>query len=314
MVAAMATAADVSAIEKDLQKAVAGFNGRVGVCIEADGKPACVNGDARFSLQSVVKLMVSMAALDRVDQGKWKMTDKILVTRQDLSVFVQPIAAKVGPMGHEFTLAELMESASMTSDNAACDVLFAKLGGPQAVQAYLTKKGIKSMRVDRDEKTLQTNIIGIPWKIELSDEAVLEKVREATPRDVKAAAYAAYLKDVRDTSTPRAMMTLMSRLQKGEMLSAASTKWLLDVLERTETGPDRLKAGLKPGWRIAHKTGTSSTFEGVAAATNDEGLLYGPKGEIIPIAVFVGDAKEKPEARAAMIAKLARIAVERLGC
>ena len=68
--------------------------------------------------------------------------------------------------------------------------------------------------------------------------------------------------------------------------------------------PQRLKAGLRPGWTLGHKTGTSGSWSGVTAATND----VGPNGERITITVFIGDSTAPPADRAKVMARIAAAA------
>jgi beta-lactamase class A len=84
---------------------------------------------------------------------------------------------------------------------------------------------------------------------------------------------------------------------------------LLDIMAQTVTFPDRLKAGVSDGWTLAHKTGTSSTWRGVTAATNDVGVLTGPDGTLVTIAVFIADSPAAPGDRAELIASIARLAI-----
>jgi beta-lactamase class A len=72
------------------------------------------------------------------------------------------------------------------------------------------------------------------------------------------------------------MTKLLQLLAENRLLSASSTRRLLEIMTQTATFPDRLKAGVSPGWILAHKTGTSGTWRGVTAATNDVGILMAP--------------------------------------
>jgi len=81
----------------------------------------------------------------------------------------------------------------------------------------------------------------------------------------------------------------------------------MDVLSQTVTFPDRLKAGVPKDWKIGHKTGTSSTWKGVTAATNDVAILTAPDGHILSVVVFIADSREHPPRRAALMATAARL-------
>ncbi len=285
------------------------FNGRVGICIQDQRSTTCTNGDQRFSLQSVMKLLVGAAVMDAVDHRGWKLEEPVLVRRSDLSLSMQPIAKLVTEQGYRTTVGDLARRAIVDSDSAAVDILLARLGGPAQVQAFLNRAGIQGVRIDRDERHLQTEVAGLQWQPEFVDPAVLEKAMRRVPDSAKDAAYRRYQHDPRDTATPAGMASFLTALSKGKLLSPASTTHLLNVMTATVTGPDRLKAGVTGGWSLAHKTGTSSTWKGVTAATNDVGVLTAPNGGRIAIVVFLGDSREPPAKRAALMAAAARLAI-----
>ena len=64
------------------------------------------------------------------------------MTRSDLTLFHQPIAAKILGGGHTTTLGDLMFEAITKSDNTANDKLMRSVGGPDAVRAMIASKGL----------------------------------------------------------------------------------------------------------------------------------------------------------------------------
>lgn len=286
-----------------------GFDGRVGVCARDEAVLACVNGDQRFSLQSVMKLLVGLAVMDAVDHRGWHLDEEIVVRKEDLSLYVQPIAKLVKDQGYRTTVGDLVRRAIVDSDSAAADILVGRLGGPKEVQSFLDRRAISDVRFDRDERHLQTEIVGLEWRSEFVDPAILEPAIAGVPQDRRDASYRQYQTDPRDTATPRGMASLLYALADGKLLSPTSTTYLLEIMSKTVTFPDRLKAGVSKGWKLGHKTGTSGTWKGVTAATNDVGLLTAPDGRKISIVVFVGDSREAPSKRAAMIASVARLTI-----
>jgi len=300
---------DAPPLQTELDRLANGTHGRIGACVADATTVVCVNGDQRSSLQSVMKLVVAIAALEQVDAGDWRLDEAVTVRREDLSVFVQPIAKLVGPDGYRTNIADLVRRAIVDSDSAATDVLIARLGGVKAVQAVLDRHHITGLRIDRDERHLQTETSGLTWRPEYVDPAVLARDLEALPPAKREAAFRKYQADVRDTATPRGMVSLLQALAEGRLLSAESTTHLLRVLTETVTFPDRLKAGLAPGWTLGHKTGSSGGRGGVVVATNDVGVLTAPDGTRVSVAVFVSDSRAKDEERAAVIAGVARAAI-----
>jgi beta-lactamase class A len=286
-----------------------GFDGRIGVCVQQGTQSACILPDERFSLQSVVKLVVGVAVLDSVDRGRRRLDDAVTIHKEDLSLFVQPLAELVGPSGYRTTIGDLVRRAIIDSDSAATDILIGLLGGPSTVQAVLNAKGVSGIRVDRDERHLQTEIVGLTWRPEYVNAATLDRAINAVPRARREEAYTKYRVDSRDTATPRGMAEFLFRLAKGELLSKPSTEFVLKAMNDCKTFPDRLKAGAGPGWEIAHKTGTSGSWEGLTAATNDVGILTGPDGAQISIAVFVADSRKSSAERAAVFARISKATI-----
>ena len=71
------------------------------------------------------------------------------------------------------------------------------------MQLTLNRKATGAVRVDRDEKHLQTEINGLDWRDEYLDPPALDRAIDAVPEAQRDAAFQAYLRDRRDTSTPR---------------------------------------------------------------------------------------------------------------
>ena len=91
-----------------------------------------------YPQQSVSKLWVSITALDAVDRGRVSLDDKVTLTRDDLTLFHQPIADEVLKDGAFTTsLDDLLTRAITTSDNTANDKLMRSVGGPAAVRAMI---------------------------------------------------------------------------------------------------------------------------------------------------------------------------------
>lgn len=282
--------------------------GRVGICVRDEASPAiCVNGEQRFSLQSVMKVVVAAAVMQAVDDRRIALGDRLTIRRGDLSVNIQPIADIVAERGSfETSIGDLVSRAVVESDSAATDVLISHLGGTKAVQAFLDEAGLQGIRIDRTERELQTETDGLTWTPEFVFPERLEQARQEVADARRQAAFEAYLKDPRDTATPIEMVGFLHRLATGQLLSASSTAHLLEVMNRTVTFPDRLRAGVPSGWTIGHKTGTSQTRNGINGVTNDVGILTAPDGTHVAVAAFVAESRAGKDERAATIAAAAR--------
>jgi beta-lactamase class A len=78
----------------------------------------------------------------------------MIVRKADLSVGHQPLANLIGKGGYHTTLRDLLFRMIVDSDNAATDLLFARLGGPANVQSTLDHKRIPGFQIDKNEREL----------------------------------------------------------------------------------------------------------------------------------------------------------------
>ncbi len=158
----------------------------------------------------------------------------------------------------------LMDAMITRSDNRATDLLMNTLGGPGSIDGWLRTHKLSGIRVDRTIAQL------------LSDR-----------RD---------LRDVRDSSTPTAMLGLLRVIDGGEALKPGSRHLLLDMMRRCATGSNRIRGILPNGATVEHKTGTLSNY------TGDVGFLTTPTGRRIAVAFFARYGENRP----AVIATAAR--------
>ena len=245
--------------------------GRVGMkaTVLETGESVTLNGNQQFPMQSVYKFPIAMAVLAQVDQGKLKLDQKIRVEASDVLQGSRILDEK--SQGMEFSLAELLKYMVSESDGTSCDVLLRQVGEPRVVTEYLRGLGVNDIVVAHTEKEL------------------------AQGTAVK----------YRNYATPDAAVVLLRAFHEGKGLSKSSQALLLQLMTETTTGPKRIKGLLPDGTVVAHKTGTSSTVNGVTVATNDVGLVTLPNGRHMAIAVFVSDSGANNAVREEVIAKVA---------
>ena len=243
--------------------------------------------DELYPQQSVSKLWVSITALDAVDKGRVSLDDQVSLTRDDLTLFHQPIAARILGGGYTTTLGDLMFKAITTSDNTANDKLMRSVGGAQAVRNMIGAKHLGAIRFYNGEKALQSKIAGLIWSQSYSIGNAFFEARDALPLSVRRAAFNRYVADPYDGAAPSAIVNALARLKLGLLLSPESTRRLLYIMANTPTGPNRLKGGLEPGWTLNHKTGTGQVLGSQQAGYNDIGILTAPDGSSYSVAVMI---------------------------
>jgi beta-lactamase class A len=266
-----------------------GFDGRVGIAVKSidDGWSTGWRANELYPQQSVSKLWVSITALDAVDKGKVKLDQPVTLTRDDLTLFHQPIAQELAGGSYTTTVGDLLVRAITTSDNTANDKLMRSVGGPAAVRAMIKAKHLGSIRFYNGERALQSQIAGLTWNPGYSVGNAFYEARDALPAKVRQAAFDRYVADPYDGAAPSAIVSALARLKRGELLSPSSTAYLLDTMSHTHTGPNRLKGGLAPGWVLNHKTGTGQVLGDAQAGYNDIGILTAPDGRSYAAAVMI---------------------------
>lgn len=271
---------------------VRSFEGVAGVAVTSveDGWVATANAQRRMPQQSVSKLWVTMTVLDAVDRGKIRLEDPLTITKADFTLFHQPVAALVkGDSGYTATVGELIRRAMQMSDNTCNDKLLRLVGGPQAVRDFIARKGLGAIRFGPGERLLQAGTAGLEWKPEYSMGNAFAQARARLSPAVRLAAYESYVKDPPDGAAPEAIANALRRLKRGELLSPASTDWLLRTMAGARTGRARVRGAVPPGWDYAHKTGTGQDLGRRTAGFNDVGILTAPDGRSYALAVMIGD-------------------------
>lgn len=239
----------------------------VAVCLNGQGTPTLAeHADEPFPLLSVVKLPLAVAVLDKVDKGELDLEQGFDLTPADLDGETWSPLLKEHPQGGHFTLRELLEYCIAKSDNNACDILFRLVGGPSAVESFFRNRYGENYDL----------------MIVCGEDAFREN-----PGNMRA-----------NTASPKALALLLNDLyaaahqSDNPLVSKTSASLLLGVMMQTHTGADRLVAACPPNAKLAHKTGSSGTRDGVTLAFNDVGILMLPNGSYASIVCLIRDSKE----------------------
>jgi beta-lactamase class A len=209
--------------------------GRIGLAVydTGTGRRYFDGAEARFAMCSTFKVLLAAAVLEAADRGRIDLKREIRFSQADLLDYAPVVRANLAKGA--LPIDTLLEAAVVMSDNSAANLVFGQIAGPRGLTKFIRDAGDAITRSDRDEPELN-------------------RVRDG---------------DVRDTTTPQAMLWLMNRLLLGDILSAASRAKLIGWMEASTTGKARLRAGLPKTWRVGDKTGTSGEgyFNDIAIAT-----------------------------------------------
>jgi beta-lactamase class A len=296
--AAEAPATDLQAkLEALAQRARPGTMG-IAVLDLQSGKTWRINADQRYPMMSVFKPPVAAAVLDRIERGKNSFDQTVTVTRSDLESGT--IKDHFKGQQATFTVRELLDYAVSKSDNTAVDALIRFIGGPSVVESYLRAHGIEDLRIDRDEagNSRLFNVLkpGETAPANETDAQQDERYRRGNRM---------FMADPGNRSTPDAAVLFLHKLWQRELLSPASTTYLLNLMY-AQTMPNRLRAGLPAGVRLADKCGTSATVDGITAAYNDIGIMTWPDGHTVIVAAFLTGSNAPEDQLHALYVDLAK--------
>jgi beta-lactamase class A len=230
--------------------------GRIGLAAldTASGRRLSHRADERFAMCSTFKLMLAAAVLSRVDSGSLRLEQPVSFARSDI-LPTSPIG-DAHPDGGAEPLSRMLESLVEASDNTAANRLLALIDGPAGYTAYLRSIGDVTTRLDRVELDLNSN---------LPD-------------------------DVRDTTTPNAMVEDMRRVLLGDRLLTDSRARLPAVAARMPDGARQIAraaygrvGGRRQDWHWGARSGQRSrNFFSTQETADLDRLLYervgGPDG------------------------------------
>lgn len=267
----------MNAIDQELSRLANSVSGTIGIGVQniETGQSIQFNAGLRFPMASTFKVPIAVYVLFLVERGQLSLDQMVEIHPGDLSPGSGTIQSLLYQPGVILSLRNLIELSLVISDNTANDVLLRLVGGPLAVSGFLKEIGINDIRIDRFTKYLVAEKYGFP-ELTTHDNWSLEQYRklfeQLTPEKAKAAALA-FAEDDRDTMTPAAMVELLVKVYTTEILNSRSRDFLLNVMQRCQTGEGAIKGMLPPGIVVAHKTGTLKEV-----VANDIGIIYLPGG------------------------------------
>ena len=260
-------------ITNNIEKIIKGKELKLGFAVYdfCNGELYHYNGDDAFPMQSVYKLPISMAVLNRVESGKLRLNDTIQITKDDLSPnLYSPIRNKY-PEGVDMLLSELILYTVAKSDNNGCDLLIDIAGGVDGVSKFLQANNLDNIQINNFEREIQAD-----WSVQFDNWV-----------------------------TPTAMVDLLKQLNNGKILQTKSMDFIWEVMMQSSTGS--IKELIPSDIVVGYKTGYSGVGEdGVIAAQNCIGIMkYGEKS--IAFAIFITDSNESKDVNMNIIAKLGEV-------
>lgn len=247
-------------------------NGRLGVAVidTGSGESSGYRTNERFAMCSTFKMLLAANVLQRADIGKESL-DRTIAIPAKITLVSSPITLEHA--GASMSVRDLCAAIITRSDNTAANLLLDAVGGPVAITRFARSLGDRVTRLDRIETALN----------------------EALPGDL------------RDTTSPAAMVATWRRLLLDNALSPPSRKQLTDWLIDNKTGGERLRKGLRAGWVVGDKTGSNGEN-----TTNDVAIVWPANRSPLLVAAYLTACPGADEKRNAVLAEVGRLLSEHL--
>jgi beta-lactamase class A len=237
------------------------LDARIGLVIHDLESPRSweYRADERFPMASTFKALACAALLSG---GEAVAATPVLIEASDLEAH-SPVTKDL--VGHTVAVSSLCEATLRTSDNTAANYVLEILGGPDAVTAFARAMGDEVTRLDRWEPELNEGLPGL----------------------------------LSDTTSPRAMASLLEALVLGDALATAAQQQLTAWLLSNAVGDPLLRAGVPADWRVADRTGAGGHgTRGIVA------VMWPPQREPIVAAIYLTETTASMADRNAAFAEI----------
>lgn len=250
---------------------IANSGAEVGLVFSGGCRALRINPDLRMHAASTMKIPVMIELFRQVDAGTRRLDDTILVSNNFTSVVDgSPFTLNAADdsdkdtytaIGQRLSLREACERMITVSSNVTTNLLIDELGIDR-IRATVSALGAEGMDVRR-------------------------KVEDGP----------AFRAGMNNTTTAAGLATLLTAIHEGRAASPASTREMIAILAR-QTFNAGIPAGLAPGTRVAHKTGT------ITKVHHDAGIVL---GDVPFVLVVLTRGIETEIASDALIAAITRI-------
>ncbi len=223
---------------------VASFKGKVSLFAKNldTGETYALNADERVRTASTIKIAVMIEAFARVEEGKAKWTDEVVLTKEK-KVSGSGILGELSD-GLKLTLRDAVNLMMILSDNTATNLVLDVLT-TDAVNARMESLGFKQIKIMR--------------KVGSGGESMAGKDPENKKYGLGMA-------------TPREMVLVMEKLERGEIVRPGVSKEMIELMKR-EQGRNAIGRSL---WNVP----MASKYGALDRLRSAVGMLYTRNGRI----------------------------------
>src|SRR3954454_1178142 len=242
-------------LDDQVKPLVGSFKGTVSLFAKNldTGETYGLNPDERVRTASTIKIAVMIEAFARVAEGKARWTDEVVLTKEK-KVSGSGILNELSD-GLKLTLRDAVNLMMILSDNTATNLVLDVLT-TDAVNARMESLGFKQIKINR--------------KVGSGGESMAGKDPENKKYGLGFA-------------TPREMVLVMEKLERGEIVSPSASKEMIDLMKR-EQGRNAIGRSL---WDVP----MASKYGALDRLRSAIGILYTKNGKIA-MAISCADMPE----------------------
>ncbi|HYX30631.1 MAG TPA: serine hydrolase [Pyrinomonadaceae bacterium] len=244
MAALSQPASQSNQLDLQVRSELANFKGKVYLFAKNldTGQTYSYNGDERVKTASTIKIAVMIEAWSRVAEGKGKWTDELVLTKA-----ARYAGSGILPEmsdGLRLSLQDCVRLMMLLSDNTATNMVLDYLG-TDSVNERMNSLGFKQTRLMR--------------RVGGGGDTKEGKLPENKPFGLGA-------------TTPHEMVDILEKLDRGQIISAAASKEMIDLMKREQA---RYAIG-----RDTPDTTVATKYGALDALRSCVGIVYSKQGKI----------------------------------
>lgn len=236
-----------------------------------------INGNKNYKLYSVCKFFLALYILNKVDEGKLNLNQKITFSKKDLKPdLFSPLRDSIS-QGTDLTLNQSIKFMIKESDNNVFDKLVNVSGGFAGLNSFIHK----TFTVSQEEFRIMYDYTSS--KVDFESNVI----------------------------TPNLATKILYQLENKKILSNKSYNLLKYYMEDSINN-SRIQGLIINKTKSFHKAGTSNRENGILSACNDIGIVNLKDGKSFSIAVFISNSQEDDTTNNDLIAKITELTYNKL--
>src|SRR5581483_3533144 len=127
----------ITRLQANIERITRSLNAKWGIyikCVET-GEEIAINADEQMDTMSVIKIPLMVEAFRQIEEKKFALADRVTLKETDKRPGTGVIRSL--DAGATLTIKDLLTLMIIVSDNTATDLIYDKVGGPEAVNRLM---------------------------------------------------------------------------------------------------------------------------------------------------------------------------------